>query len=83
MYNVSDRTTSVRLTRDQGIVPLADCTFEVRAVNGTVEGDWSAVRTFIGMLIFHSQFWVTDKFNCLQPVLYLIDFHDHALDYLI
>ena len=56
VHTVSGHVTSVQLTKNHGIVPLAMCTFEVRAVSGNVEGNWKLERAFIGMpriLIYH------------------------------
>ena len=50
-HTVSYRVTSVCLMKDHGVVPLTTCTFEVRAVNGTVEGNWKLERAFVGMLV--------------------------------
>lgn len=46
-HSVSYLVTSVRLMKDHGVVPLTMCTFEVRAMIGTVEGYWKLERAFI------------------------------------
>ena len=47
---VNGSTTTTVITRESGLRPLTNTTFEVRACNGEdVSQEWRTVSTFVGM----------------------------------
>ena len=50
---VKSPTTSIVLTREDGLKPLTKYDFEVRAQNDDHEGEWSTVSEYIGTCVFN------------------------------
>jgi len=50
---VKSPTTSIVLTREDGLKPLTKYDFEVRAQNDDHEGEWSTVSEYIGTCVLN------------------------------